>query len=271
MSKNGQDQLDSKIFGVNATNFNLTETTSNVKVTRSTKIPTHYKNNNKRMGRALIFNHIKFEDCDERCGTEEDVKRLEITLKNYGFDVRIENDLQRDRINEVLKEVAKEDHLTSNCFLLIVMSHGNAGDQIYASDGLTYTYNELWKPFSGDKCPTLIDKPKLFFIQKCRGEDADPGIKYQVDSFEQQSDYIDALSTYTLPTTADILLYFSTMPGFVSFRRITGSWFIQTICLVLEEYLQNVNGIDLYEFLTAVNREVAYDYESNMQNDKKIS
>lgn len=37
-----------------------------------------------------------------------------------------------------------------------------------------------------------------------------------------------------LPHHADFLIANSTIPGFISFRRETGSWFIQTLCEVLK-------------------------------------
>jgi hypothetical protein len=44
-----------------------------------------------------------------------------------------------------------------------VLSHGREG-YIYATDKLV-PLEMLTQPFKGDKCPSLVGKPKLFFIQ----------------------------------------------------------------------------------------------------------
>jgi caspase-like apoptosis-related cysteine protease len=48
------------------------------------------------------------------------------------------------------------------------MSHGEAG-YLYARDTM-YQPQELWLRFTGDRCPTMVGKPKLFFIQVSRQE-----------------------------------------------------------------------------------------------------
>lgn len=53
------------------------------------------------------------------------------------------------------------DHRNSDCIVVIVLSHGEAG-RLEARDG-TYDVNEIWEPLID--CPTLVGKPKLFFIQ----------------------------------------------------------------------------------------------------------
>ena len=43
------------------------------------------------------------------------------------------------------------------------MSHGREG-KVYARDQ-SYPVEYLWNPFLGENCKSLINKPKLFFIQ----------------------------------------------------------------------------------------------------------
>ena len=46
----------------------------------------------------------------------------------------------------------------------------------------------------------------------------------------------NALS-YKIPSQADFLIVYSTAPGFFSWRnREAGSWFVQALCQVLEQY-----------------------------------
>jgi caspase 7 len=62
-----------------------------------------------------------------------------------------------------LPAASEEDHRDSACFACILLSHGEE-DRIYGKDGVT-PIKELTAHFRGDRCKTLLEKPKLFFIQ----------------------------------------------------------------------------------------------------------
>jgi len=66
--------------------------------------------------------------------------------------------------------------------------------------------------------------------------------------------------------------YFWYFVEFFSFRNVDdGSWFIQSLCRVLDLAANNEarqsEGADLLRLLTAVNRKVAYEYQSNTKNE----
>lgn len=67
------------------------------------------------------------------------------------------------------------DYTDHDCIFVVVLSHGNPGI-IYARDVPYEPEFKLWGQFTGKKCPTLAGKPKLFFIQACRGEGLDGGV-----------------------------------------------------------------------------------------------
>lgn len=76
---------------------------------------------------------------------------------NYNFPVFIK------QILLIVLSVAKEDHTENDCFVLVVMSHGAEG-RIFASD-MSYPVERLWQPFLGENCNSLVNKPKVFFVQ----------------------------------------------------------------------------------------------------------
>src|SRR5690349_382479 len=119
------------------------------------------------------------------------------------------------------------------------MSHGDEDGKIFAADGL-FTVQELWSPFVGNNCSSLIGKPKLFFIQSCRGKMTDPGVLLKP---RKMSDTVDAKrfqEYFAIPTLADLLVMYSTAEGYYSFRNpLDGSWFIQALC---DELRENRNG-----------------------------
>lgn len=88
------------------------------------------------------------------------------------------------------------------------MSHGEDG-KINAKDH-AYPPDHLWTPFAGDKCQTLASKPKLFFIQACRGSEVDDGTKVRN---RIQTDSRSDDEVYTIPAMADILVMYSTYQG----------------------------------------------------------
>ena len=59
--------------------------------------------------------------------------------------------------------MSKTDYILIILSLVVVLSHGKEG-QLYSSDS-QYPTQTVWEKFAGDSCATLLDKPKLFFIQ----------------------------------------------------------------------------------------------------------
>jgi len=232
--------------------------------TNSATMPVHkdsevYNMNHSKRGRAIIFNHENFHpnlDLGRRFGTERDKVNLKSTLTTLGFEVSAFDDLTYQEVAHEIEKLTKEDHKDRDCLMIAVLSHGDT-QLMYAKD-YSYKPDLLWQSFSADKVPSLAGKPKMFFIQACQGSQLDEGTKLvrvsrtEVDSNPQ---------SYRIPNHADFLIVFSTVPGFYSWRNTTnGSWFIQSICSVLNKYASKK---DLLAMMTVVAREVALYFESN--------
>ena len=141
------------------------------------------------------------------------------------------------------------DHSDSDCFLVAILTHGEDGGIVYAYDQ-PYELSLIWSFFTADNCPSLAGRPKIFVIQACRGNQLDHGVKVQKDG----------VARYSIPTHADFLFAYATIPGFMAFRNTTeGSWFINELCKELQE---NGHRYDINTLLTFVTQKVAYDHES---------
>ena len=70
-------------------------------------------------------------------------------------------------MEKVLSWIADMDHSQKYCLVCNILSHGDA-DNVYGSDGMKLPIQELFKIFKAGSCPSLVNKPKLFFIQACR-------------------------------------------------------------------------------------------------------
>lgn len=129
------------------------------------------------------------------------------------------------------------------------MTHGGKNGRLRALKE-SFNAQTLFDIFMGDNCRTLVGKPKLFFVQACRGLKCDKGIAKFDDTDAKGS----TENFITLPSTADQLIMYSTPEGFVSMRNtVDGSWFIQELCLQLETNIKD----DLLTMLTRVCRKVA--------------
>ncbi|XP_043945790.1 caspase-3 isoform X2 [Protopterus annectens] len=149
--------------------------------------------------------------------------------------------------------VSLEDHTKRACFACVLLSHGDNG-VIYGTDGC-FKIEELTCGFKGNRCRSLAGKPKLFFIQACRGDELDSGVEADSATDAEEG------SLQKIPVEADFLYAYSTAPGFYSWRNTqNGSWFIQSLCQVLKQYGKTH---DMLHILTQVNYKVARGYESS--------
>lgn len=209
-------------------------------------------------GYALIFNHEVFDNhtLKARAGTNVDAENLASTLRGLRFDVKIFKDYKLKEIHSKIDEIASLDHSNNDCILIAILSHGELG-YIYAKD-IQYKLDNIWSPFVANRCPSLAGKPKLFFIQACQGDQLDGGVT-MVNRTETDSG--GSAMSYKIPTHADFLIAYSTIPGFYSWRNTTkGSWFMQSLC---QELQHNGKNYDILTLLTFVCQRVAMDFESN--------
>ncbi|XP_073934369.1 caspase-7 isoform X3 [Castor canadensis] len=220
-----------------------------------------YNMNFANLGKCIIINNKNFDKTtgmEVRNGTDKDAEALFKCFRRLGFDVVVHNDCTCDKMQDLLKKASEEDHRDSACFACILLSHGEE-DRIYGKDGVT-PIKELTAHFRGDRCKTLLEKPKLFFIQACRGTELDDGI--QADSGPIND--MDANPRYKIPVEADFLFAYSTVPGYYSWRNPgSGSWFVQALCSVLDEYGKK---LEIMQILTRVNHRVARHFESQSDN-----
>jgi len=222
-----------------------------------------YNMNHTRRGRAIIFNHMYFDpghNLSTRHGTNVDRDSLSLCLKQLHFQVEVFNDLPVRDIEGVLERAALEDHRDADCIVVAVLTHGELGI-LYGRDS-PYQSSRLWTHFSGDKCPSLVGKPKIFFLQACQGDHVDPGVRIA------RTDQDAVATSYKIPSQADFLIVYSTIPGYKSWRNTTaGSWFIQALVQELE---READTRDLLSILTMVSRRVGYTFQSNVRDQPEM-
>ncbi|XP_030649096.1 caspase-3b [Chanos chanos] len=212
-----------------------------------------YNMNFPSLGQCIVINNKNFEKSTGmglRDGTDVDAASVFKAFSAVGYKVKIYNDQTVSRMKSLLQSVAKQNHKDSASFVCVLLSHGDEGT-IYGTDGLI-DLKELTGLFRGDRCSTLVGKPKLFFIQACRGSALDDGV---------EADSVSEDSGGRIPVEADFLYAYSTAPGYYSWRNTSnGSWFIQSLCEVLSKRSKE---LEIMQIMTRVNSMVAHSFESN--------
>lgn len=221
-----------------------------------------YKMDHKRRGIALIFNHERFFwhlTLPNRPGTSADRDNLRRRFSDLGFEVKCFDDLRAEELLLKIHEASTASHVDADCFLCVFLSHGE-GNHIYAYDA-KIEIQTLTSLFKGDKCQSLVGKPKIFIIQACRGSQHDvpviplDAVDHGTDMLGANVTQVDAASVYTLPAGADFLMCYSVAEGYYSHREtVNGSWYIQDLCEMLGKF---GSSLEFTELLTLVNRKVS--------------
>ncbi|KFU95306.1 Caspase-9, partial [Chaetura pelagica] len=213
-------------------------------------------------GYCLILNNVTFSRASglsRRDGSDLDSQKLEKRFRSLGFHILPRRDLTAQEMVSELQKLAQQDHTTLDCCVVVILSHGCQTSHIqfpggvFGTDGKPIPIEKIVNYFNGSHCPSLRGKPKLFFIQACGGEQRDRGFVVESDSPGDEApggssesdatpfqpppgnvDEPDAVAS--LPTPSDILVSYSTFPGFVSWREASsGSWYVETLDSVLEQ------------------------------------
>jgi len=225
------------------------------KISAQTQCPLaeRYLMNKRPHGIAVIINNLEFEStgyADEECnrkGSDVDEKNLCVTWEYLQYDVRIFRNLKASQITHELMQIALQNHKNYDSFVCFILSHGDM-DVVVGVDNQAVKISDLANLFKANSCPSLRNKPKLFFIQACRGEYKDRGVRDQKDGGIYSS----------LPSDSDFMFSYATPPGNVSWRTPRyGSWYIQSLCDV---FVENAPQQDLVTMLLMVNSKVSEIY-----------
>ncbi|NXE82104.1 CASP9 protein, partial [Cochlearius cochlearius] len=223
-------------------------------------------------GHCLIINNVNFSrdsNLSTRVGSNVDREKLEKRFKALRFNVLTCQDLKAQEMVSELQKLARRDHSALDCCVVVILSHGCQTSHIqfpgsvYGTDGKPIPIEKIVNYFNGSNCPSLRGKPKLFFIQACGGDQRDRGVEVACDSPGDEApggslesdatpfripagngDEPDAVAS--LPTPSDILVSYSTCPGFVSWREASsGSWYVEMLDGVLEQYAHSEDLLNM--------------------------
>ncbi|XP_031553672.1 cotranscriptional regulator FAM172A-like, partial [Actinia tenebrosa] len=254
----------------------LSAASSFIKPTQLTRIPLQYqpheldsvyKMTSSPRGLAVIVNMNNFQPkarVHNRKGSEKDQQGLVNLFEELDFRTKTLVDLTKEELLSEFQDITKYHFGAYDCLIVCIMSHGDE-DYFVACDGGKIKTQSIREMFNNKNCETLCGKPKLFFINTCRGELEDPGtvvkesgsklsVKPQPSPEPKAYTAVENCGRETTAENADILTAFSTVEGYCSYRHEEeGSWFIRSLIEVFREYA----GVeDVTDMLIRVNKEV---------------
>ncbi|XP_016321787.1 caspase-8-like isoform X3 [Sinocyclocheilus anshuiensis] len=220
---------------------------------KQSNLDEEYKMDSNPRGLCVIINNENFVDPEnKRNGSQNDVDSLKAIFEFLVFLVEVKTDKTADQIKALMAKYSK-DARHGDCFVCCVMSHGNKSG-VEGCDEQICPLNDITSPFDGDNCPALIGKPKVFFIQACRG--CGMQSKVLVTDGAGASRIQKSGKVYSIAKDSDFLIALSTVEGYVSLRdEYSGSWFIQSLCKHLKE--GSKRDQDILRILTNVNNDVS--------------
>uniref|UniRef100_H9GC58 Caspase-2 n=1 Tax=Anolis carolinensis TaxID=28377 RepID=H9GC58_ANOCA len=221
-----------------------------------------YKLKSQPRGLALILSNIHFNketDLDFRSGGDVDNTALHMLFKHLGYQVVVRQDRTAQEMKEELEIFSKHPaHRNVDSCIVSLLSHGIEGG-IYGIDGKLLQLQEIFRLFDNANCPNLQNKPKMFFVQACRGDETDHGVD-QIDGNDCASspgcEETDANKKENpklrLPTCSDMICGYACLKGTAAMRNTKhGSWYVEALTSVFAEDSGHMHVADM---LVKVNR-----------------
>ena len=184
-------------------------------------------------GVALIINNETFERHNQRTGTAVDERHLIHAFRYLGYNVEVHREVDSKGMLHIMSEMGRRNHQEYDSFVCCILSHGTEG-HVCGTDSKKVSLDTLTQKMDAQRCPTLRDKPKLFFLQACRGKLREAAVPITVDSANETVPSHDEI-----PQTLDFFFSHATPLGHVAWRDLEhGSWYIAELCRTLcEMYL----------------------------------
>ena len=210
-------------------------------------------------GVALIINNEVFAKQEDREGTSIDERNLTHAFRFLGYKVEVHRNLNSKEMLAIMDEMGRRNHTHCDSFVCCILSHGKEG-HVFGTDSVTVPLDTLTKKVDANNCPTLGGKPKLFFLQACRGKMKEKSVSTEPVKVATDSRIRVATDSDTeIPATADFFFSYATSLGFVAWRDIdNGSWYIAELCRALCELSTHAS---LSDIITQVCHEVSRSYE----------
>ena len=103
-----------------------------------------------------------------RFGSDMDRDNLAETFRMLSHDVEIYENLTQQKLLDTFFAISRKDFTPYDALTICILSHGER-ESVMSSDSIPISLDRIKSFFDGTNCPSLVTKPKLFFIQACQG------------------------------------------------------------------------------------------------------
>ncbi|XP_041849843.1 caspase a-like isoform X1 [Melanotaenia boesemani] len=141
---------------------------------------------------ALLITNIEFSNKRlNRAGAEKDEENMNKVLSSLGYKVEKHRNLTGKEIEEKIVKFSQLRELKeTDSVFVVIMSHGKLGAVLGVNtknDGDDeFPIDNIYRHLGSERCPALLNKPKIVIIQACRGEEK--GSVFVSDSANQAND-----------------------------------------------------------------------------------
>uniref|UniRef100_A0A7M4FVY0 CASP8 and FADD-like apoptosis regulator n=1 Tax=Crocodylus porosus TaxID=8502 RepID=A0A7M4FVY0_CROPO len=137
-----------------------------------------------------------------------DTDTLEETFQELGYEVNCYRYLSVEAMNQTLQDAAKlQKHKDYDSFICILVSRGSS-QSIFCTDQPFpgFSLDRVKQFFTADSCPSLLGKPKLFFIQSyiVTATNHEPTSLLEIDGDEPKINSNAKRTWNCIPKAADI-------------------------------------------------------------------
>ncbi|XP_018590657.2 caspase-2 isoform X1 [Scleropages formosus] len=221
-------------------------------------------------GLALVISNVTFDptlpELVDRVGGDVDEDELRRVFAELDFRVTVARNLTAQGMRNCIEQFRdRPDHQAANSCVVCLLSHGVEG-AVYGADGQLLELDWVFQAFDNAHCPLLQNKPKMFFIQACRGEEMDNGVDQSDGTDRMQSPGCDEMEAgreegqgngvkgervqerlqVKLPQRSDMICGFATLKGTAAMRNTKkGSWYIQELTMTLRQRAMDTHLSDI--------------------------
>ncbi|XP_019220000.1 caspase-2 isoform X5 [Oreochromis niloticus] len=230
-----------------------------------------YRLSSSPRGFGLVISNVTFDPCaapdlDPRKGGEVDDEVLRKVFTELDYIVAVHRDLTAQGMRTCIENFSRRpEHRTVDSCVVCLLSHGVEG-AVYGTDGKLLQLDWVFEAFDNAHCPLLQNKPKMFFIQACRGEEMDCGVEQtdgpkrtcspsceQRDAGREGQGDADSRQRgdtgrprIKLPQRSDMICGFASLKGTAAMRNTKrGSWFIQELNSALRLHARDTHLADI--------------------------
>ncbi|XP_054598447.1 caspase a isoform X2 [Nothobranchius furzeri] len=207
---------------------------------------------------ALLITNIEFSHEARRNGAEKDEEKMEKLLKNLGYEVVRHRNCTGQEINNALTDFTDHPKLKeTDSVVVVIMSHGKLGAVLGVNwkdgddDPDEFPINNIFTLLGPEKCPKLVNKPKVIIIQACRGGQKGSVLcsdaPNQADAVPPPEEGFEGDNLRFVHKEKDFIPLLSCTPDAVSYRhREQGSLLIQYMADIFEAHSDRDHIYELF-------------------------